>query len=225
MEHAITHTFATYYDLYIPEGAEGPLPLLIATHGYSGKKSSMMRLAKKVDADSFVIASLQGPHQHFKRLGSPENIKQDIGFGWLTPWKPEESKNLHHDSVTAIIDQLAENGTIDAENVFCLGFSQSVSLNLRYALTFPGRIRGHISICGGVPFDLLENPIYHSDCVDALYIHMDQDEFYPPEKAQDNCDRLRKVARTVDFEMLEGSHTISPPMFPIIAQWIKSHLS
>ena len=67
MEYGIPHTVNTYYDLSLPEESETDLPLIIATHGYSGAKKSMMRLAKKVDRHRrFAIASLQGLHQQIE---------------------------------------------------------------------------------------------------------------------------------------------------------------
>ncbi len=224
MERSITHRVKTYYDLALPKDKEKGLPLLIATHGYSGTKESMLRLAKRVDGHRFAIASLQGIHQHFKKLGDPRTHKQEIGFGWLSPWKPEESQTIHHDSIETIISDLSTDGTIDPERVFLLGFSQSVALNLRFALTFPGRIKGVVGICGGVPFDLKTNPIYHTNCTDVLAIHMNKDEFYPPERVETNVKSLNAFARELTVKTLEGGHTIAPGMFPIIETWLKSHL-
>ena len=58
-----------YYDLYVPDAdVAGPRPLLIALHGYEGNKESMMSLARKINSDDLVIASLQGPNAFFVRL-------------------------------------------------------------------------------------------------------------------------------------------------------------
>ena len=223
MEKSITHEVKTYYDLSIPNaGAE--MPLLIATHGYGGDKGSMARLAKRVDGGRFVIASLQGMHQHFKALGSPRTHKQDVGFGWLSPWKPEESKSIHHDSVSFIIDTLAKDGTIDPTKVFMIGFSQSVSLNLRFALTYPGMISGIVGICGGIPFDLESNPIYNKGGVDAFYLHMSRDEFYTPKQVDENVEKLRPFVKSLTVARLEGGHTISHEMFPLVESWLSERL-
>ena len=65
-----------YYDLYVPDDA-GRAPLLIAVHGYGAHKRYMMREAKAVVPETFVIASVQGPHQHFRQ--TPDGYR--IGFG------------------------------------------------------------------------------------------------------------------------------------------------
>ncbi len=223
-EHSIVHSFNTYYDLHLPAGSETPLPLLIATHGYGGTKESMMRLAKRVNSKDFVIASLQGPYPHFKRLGDPDNPKQSIGFGWLTPWKADESRVLHHDSIDQIISVLASEGKVDSANVFLLGFSQSVAINLRYALRCPGKIRGHVAICGGIPFDLEDNPAYQHGHLDALYLHTSNDEFYPPDRVEENMQRLRPLARDLTVQTYAGGHMVTAPMFAAINSWLQEKL-
>ena len=56
---SVTAEIKLYYDLYIPENAVEPAPLLIAVHGYGAHKRHMMREARLVAPDDFVIASVQ----------------------------------------------------------------------------------------------------------------------------------------------------------------------
>ena len=92
-----------YYDLFVPENAERPAPLLLAVHGYGAHKRYMMREAQAVAPEDFVIASIQAPHQHFR----PTDDGYKIGFGWLTEYKSEESVSLHHNFVLEIIEKLS----------------------------------------------------------------------------------------------------------------------
>ena len=55
-----------FWDLFVPEGIATPAPLLIAVHGYGAHKRYMMREAKLVAGDKFVIASIQAPHPHYR---------------------------------------------------------------------------------------------------------------------------------------------------------------
>ena len=82
VERRLVQEFPCYYDLYVPDAA-GPRPLLIALHGYGGDKASMMRLARRINEQDYVIASLQGPHQH---LVYPDDRKQGLGYGMA--WTP-----------------------------------------------------------------------------------------------------------------------------------------
>lgn len=65
------------YDVYVPPRSEGKVPLLIAVHGYGAHKRYMMREARLVVPDGWAIASLQGPHQHFRQVDGGYRV----GFG------------------------------------------------------------------------------------------------------------------------------------------------
>ena len=119
-----------YYDLFIPENSAGNSPLLIAVHGYGAHKRNMMREARAVAPADFVIASVQGPHQHFRRAET--GLRS--GFGWLTDYKSEESVALHHKFLLDVSEKLAAEHVIDRSKIFLYGFSQSCALNFRHSL-------------------------------------------------------------------------------------------
>src|SRR5581483_4768563 len=175
-ERRLTPEFPCYYDLYVPDGGQLK-PLLIALHGYGGDKSSMLRLARRINETDFVIAALQGPHQHLVRP-TKENPQLGYGFGWLTNFKPEESVALHHQLVREIIAAVGRSGEADTSKVFLLGFSQAVGVNFRFAFTHPDLVRGVVAICGGIPGDWESAGKYASGAVDVPYIAGERDEFY-----------------------------------------------
>ena len=76
-----------YYDLHVPDGIELPSPLLIAVHGYGAHKRYMMREAKLVAPDGFVIASVQAPYQHFRQTADETSsilLLMTLGLGDMT---------------------------------------------------------------------------------------------------------------------------------------------
>ncbi len=73
-----------YYDVFTPNDHRDPAPLLLAVHGYGAHKRYMMREAKLIAPKNFVIASVQGPHQHFRQTADGYRV----GFGWLTDHRP-----------------------------------------------------------------------------------------------------------------------------------------
>src|SRR5690348_13538689 len=81
-----------YYDLYIPDSLPKPAPLLISVHGYGAHKRYMMREARAVAGDRYVIASIQAPHPHFRKTEDGYRI----GYGWLAGDRSEEHVQLHH---------------------------------------------------------------------------------------------------------------------------------
>jgi phospholipase/carboxylesterase len=226
-ERCMAQEFPLYYDLYVPVGA-GARPLLIALHGYGGDKSSMMKLARRINDRDYVIAALQGPHQHMiiPPAGDREARRRGpgIGFGWLTNFKPEDSVALHHRAVSQIIDTLVSEGAADAGNIFLLCFSQAVGVSFRYAFTHPDRVRGLIAICGGIPGDWSVEGKYHSGALDVLYLGALRDEFYSPERIRENAEALRARARSVRLEFFDTPHEVPRESYPLIDAWIKERI-
>lgn len=220
VEKSNEQTINLYYDLYVPDAdAPGPRPLLIALHGYEGNKESMMALARKINSDDLIIASLQGPNAFFVRSDTEPN-KPRIGFGWMMQYKAAETIDLHHRTVLSIIEQAAAEHHIDRRAVFLLAFSQSVSLNYRFAFTHPNVVRGIIAVCGGIPGDWDQNKYQDSD-TDVLIIAGETDEFYPMERTRTFKDAIAKRARSVEYRSFPVGHVFPRESLPIIDAWIK----
>src|SRR6478736_1324255 len=211
-----------YYDVYRPEHT--PAPLLIALHGYGANKRQMMREAKLIAPDEFAIVSLQGPYQHMrepKEQGGPLRF----GFGWLTNFRPEESHAIHHKALIDLIESLTDDGTLEPDRVFLLGFSQSCALNYRFAFTSPGRLRGVIGICGGIPGDWQANENYQQITADVFHLAGTRDEFYTPERIRDYERELATRARSVTFKGYDAAHEIVDEMRTDVRQWLIQHSS
>ena len=196
-----------YYDLHVPEGATNA-PLLVAVHGYGAHKRYMMREARLVAPENFVIASVQGPHQHFR----PTADGYRIGFGWLTEHKPEEYIRIHHDFLLRIIDNLASDGLINRSQIYLYGFSQSCALNFRFAFTYPDVARAIVGVCGGIPGDLDTNPIYKPFAAETLYLYGDDDEFYTQEKFAGFEKKLRETLPNFESKQYNAKHEITEEM-------------
>ena len=216
-EQRIVLEFPIYYDLYLPLSPPPP-PLVIATHGYGGDKTSMMGLARKILGDRFAIAALQGPHQHMNiREGEPG--RRSFGFGWLTNFKPEESVALHHAAIQNILARLSDS--VDHERVFLFGFSQSVGVNFRFAFTHPKIVKGVVAVCGGIPGDWSSEGKYASGAIDVLYIAAERDEFYSPERIHSFAESLKTRAKSVELRMFDAPHEIPPAAYEPIRNWLE----
>ena len=219
-ERSIAAEIKLHYDLHRPN--QVPAPLLIGVHGYGANKRQMMREAKQVAPPNFVIASLQGPHQHLKEpkeAGGPLRF----GFGWLTNFKPEDSSAVHHKALLDLIDTLVEEGVADRDRVFLLGFSQSCALNYRFAFTHASVLRGVIGICGGLPGDWETSEGYRPTSAGVLHLAGIRDEFYTPERVADYEQRLRLRARDVQFKSYDAGHEMVPAMREDIRGWLEEH--
>ena len=208
-----------YYDLYIPDGKNRPLPLLIALHGYEGNKESMMARARSINDGDFVIAALQGPNAFLIR----DTGKPRVGFGWMMQYKSEETIKLHHNTVLSMIEEAESHAEVDRKRIVLMGFSQSVSLNYRFAFTYPGMIKGVVAVCGGIPGDWDQDK-YHSSATDIIIVAGESDEFYPPERTGTFADALRRRAPSVKYHLFPGGHSFHPDSLRVINHWLKERI-
>ena len=214
---SITAEIKLYYDLFVPDGVVRPAPLLIAVHGYGAHKRYMMREARSVAPNNFVIASIQGPHQHYRRTDDGYRT----GFGWLTDHRSDEYVRLHHQFVIELIDELSEQGLIDRSCVFLFGFSQACALNFRFAFTYTNVLRGIIGVCGGIPGDLDTNPGYRAFTADTFYLYGDDDEFYTQEQFAAFDERLKARLPNYSSKHYEAKHEITEEMRDDIRRYLK----
>ncbi len=208
-----------YYDLFVPDGARANAPLLLAVHGYGAHKRYMMREARAVAPEGWVIASVQAPHQHFTKLDAGYRI----GFGWLTDHKPEESVALHHKFLLDVIEKLSNDGTIDREQVYLYGFSQACALNFRFAFTNPDAMRGIVGVCGGIPGDLDTNPVYKPFDAETFYLYGDDDEFYTQEKFTAFDEKLSSRLPNYRSKQYVAKHEITDEMREDVRAFLEKH--
>jgi predicted esterase len=222
-EKSTQQTISLYYDLYVPEERSGPLPLLIGLHGYEGNKESMMSLAQRIGSDKMLVASVQGPNSFFLRADDGKTQPR-IGFGWMMQYKAAETIRLHHQTLLSVIEQTAAEHAVDRRAIFLLAFSQSVSLNYRFAFTHPNLVRGIIAVCGGIPGDWGEQK-YSASETDVLIIAGETDEFYPLQRTCTFENAIAKRARSVRFLSFPVGHVFPRESLPVISDWIKTRLS
>ncbi len=212
----LTAEIKLYYDLHVPENLRNPAPLLIAVHGYGAHKRYMMREAKLIAPETFVIASIQAPFQHFRQT----DAGYKVGFGWLTDFKPEESVALHQKFILDLIEKLTREEIADAKKIYLFGFSQACALNFRFAFTYPETVQNVIGICGGIPSDLDANAAYKKLNADVFYLYGDEDEFYPLEKFQSFEQKLKTILPNFRSKQYEAKHEITGEMREDLKKWL-----
>lgn len=224
MERSIVAQIRLYYDVHVPVGYDPrrSYPLLVALHGYGGNKTSMMRLARRVNDRDWLIVSLQGPYPFM--LSPDENARgPKTGFGWAARYKHEDSVALHHRALLDVIEDVAATYMIDRAHVFLLGFSQAVALNYRFVFTHPHLIRGVIGVCGGIPGDRDERR-YHRSETDVLHIATTEDEFYDLERIKTFIPWLQRHARSVELKIYRGRHVFPRRSLSDINRWMSERL-
>lgn len=205
-----------YYDVFVPAGITTPAPLLIAVHGYGAHKRYMMREAKLVAPDGYVIASIEAPHPHYRQ--TDEGYR--IGYGWLSDQRPEQHIRLHHKFILDVIDHLEGEGLVDRGRVVIYGFSQACALDFRFAFTYPEVLRGLIGVCGGIPGDLESNALYRPFDAETLYLYGDDDEFYTQEQFAAYDAKLKATLPHYSSKRYTAKHEITPEMRADIGEWL-----
>ena len=218
-DESITAEINLYYDLHVPENAKKNAPLLISIHGYAAHKHYMMREAKLIAPENFVIASLQAPNKFWREAKSGE---YKLAFGWLTDYKAPESVALHHKFVLDVIEKLSNDNIIDKSKVYLHGFSQACALNFRFAFTNPNALKGIIGVCGGIPSDLDSSQLYKPTKAETLYLYGDNDEFYPLEKFERFEKKLDDYLPNFQSLKYEAKHAITNEMREDIRKWLLS---
>ena len=205
-----------YYDLWVPDDLADAAPLLIAVHGYGAHKRYMLREARQVAPDNFVIASIQAPHPHFRQ--TPDGYR--VGYGWLSDQKSEEYVRLHHKFVLDVIAKLAGDGLVDERRIYIYGFSQACALDFRFAFTYPNILAGVIGVCGGIPGDLETNEIYKPFDAQTFYLYGDDDEFYSQEQFATFNEKLSSRLPNYRSKHYTAKHEITQEMRDDIKEWL-----
>lgn len=205
-----------YYDLFVPENAGKKAPLLLAVHGYGAHKDYMMKEARRVAPENFVIVSLQAPFPHFQQANGEIKTR----FGWLPEHKFGDSIKIHHDFILNVIEKLESEDVIDPDKIYIYGFSQACALNFRFAFTYPSLLRGVIAACGGIPSDLETNEIYKPLAADVFYLYANEDEFYPLEKYESFKEKLKGRLNIFTSKPYDAKHEITAEMRNDIKIWL-----
>jgi phospholipase/carboxylesterase len=208
-----------HYLLLAPAVMDAETPLVVTLHGFGGNAETMLQLTSRLFDAQAVITALQGPYQFFR---DPD--AREVGYGWITSRRPAESIRLHHEMVLHAAEAVGREFGISPDRRVLGGFSQSVSLNYRFAATHPDVIRGVIGICGGLPGDW-ETGTYQPVTAAVLHIARRGDQYYPPDVTKGYAERLRRRAADVEFHLIDGGHQMPSGGGRIVWPWLRRILT
>ncbi len=215
--HRLKQEISYHYDLFIP--ATGPAPLLICLHGYGQNKEIAMQFGRQIRSD-WPIAVLQAPHPHHRNA----RPGQETGFGWVSAYKPQEDIDNHHRFISQVIQEAFSKGITDKPAAFLFGFSQSVSLNYRFAAAQPQNLRGVIAVAGAAPSDWLTGSSTPALKPPILHISTSEDNYYPAKVAQLFKQKLTARASDLSWHDAKGGHRVPKSAYPLIKQWLDARV-
>lgn len=127
------------YVIHVPSTRSSRMPLLLAFHGGSGTGRGMVRFSgfdELADRYGFVVVYPDGLQHQWNDGGQPNNGADDLGF------------------VSALIDKLSRDFSIDPKRVFAAGISNGAMFSQRLGCQLTNRIAGFASIAGNMPIDI-----------------------------------------------------------------------
>jgi predicted esterase len=202
------------YLVRAPDAIDGRTALVLTLHGFGQDAETMLPLTAKLAGRQHVIVSLEGPNQFFLPGKAGE-----VGFGWVGARHTPSSIRLHHEMVLHVLNEAGREYGIPRERRVLVGFSQSVSLNYRFAATWPDSIRGVIGLCGAIPSDWETAP-YSPVKAAVLHIARREDEYYPPSITELYPEKLRLRVEDVEFHLLDGGHRFPSKGNAIADGWL-----
>ena len=202
-----------HYDVYAPENA--PAPLLVSLHGYGQTKEIALRFGKNIRRD-WSLAALQAPHAHHQRHAETAAV----GFSWVSPFHPAEDIANHHAFLRHVIDEAFAEGLTAQRKAFLFGFSQSVSLNYRFALAHPEYVAGVVAVAGATPSDWVDAELVLP--VPVLHLAPVADEAYPAEKTRVFREVLGRSVRDLTWADMPGRHRVPSAAYPVIREWLEA---
>jgi predicted esterase len=206
-----------HYDLHLPEGARRPL--LVCLHGYGQDKDAAMQYGKR-SRDDWPVAALQAPHPH--HVGYAPGQRR-TGFSWVSDFEPHEDIRNHHLFVRSIIEKAYAQGWTAEPCAYLFGFSQSVSLNYRFAVAQPRFVKGIIAVAGATPSDWPAPPRPGPTLqMPVLHIAPADDEAYPKERAQSFRQQLEARASRLTWLEPPGGHRVPRVAYPQIRAWLEA---
>jgi phospholipase/carboxylesterase len=107
-----------------------------------------------------------------------------------------------------------------------MGFSQGAMMSNALALTHPDRIKGVVSLAGGVlqAPDLLQSSISLAG-LPVLIAHGTRDETVPLSAAQQTREIYTRLGATVTYKEYDTAHKLSSQGMKDLKQWLAEHLS
>jgi phospholipase/carboxylesterase len=198
----------------IPEG-EGPFPVILMLHGWTGDENSMWVFGSKMPPGALLIA--------------PRGLYASSLGGYS--WYPEKQHSLpklddFSEGIAAL--QAIVNAEVfspgDFSGLRMVGFSQGAALVYSFALRRPDLVRSFAGLSGFVPEGAHE--LVSSCPLDgkfAFVAHGAQDQIVPVDRARQGVDLLQQAGAQVTYCEDDVGHKLSAACFRGMQNFFKAN--
>jgi phospholipase/carboxylesterase len=201
----------------LPTAGASPAPLLLLLHGYGANVDDLFSFAADLPAD-YRIVSLQAPID----LGHGQFAWYPLRFEGGRAVADESRAQAAVDYIHGFIDFLKANYKVDAQRIYCMGFSQGTILSYAVALMHPGEIRGVVGFSGRMLASI--RPAISADerhkALRVFVTHGTEDQVIPLASGQEAVTYLQGLGVQPTFKTYRAGHTILPEMMHDMLGWL-----
>ena len=189
-----------------PQG-DGPHPVILLLHGWTGDEDSMWIFASRLPEDYLLIAP-RGLYKTPYGGYSWHPIKQGQLWPWVDDLRPAVEKLI------GLIDSWPANLPVDFKNLRIAGFSQGAALAYTFTMLYPDKVQALAGLAGFLPegassylqIDSLKGlPVYIS--------HGNQDNMVPVDRARRAVELLDQAGAQVSYCESDVGHKLSADCF------------
>lgn len=177
----------------------------IVFHGIGYLSRFFVRYFEGLNSDENYIIAPQAPSKYYLK-----NEYKYVGASWLT----KENTALETENVLGYVDAVLEAETIPSDcNLVIFGFSQGVSVALRWMVKRKILCKQLILYAGGIPNELQKE---HLDFIDwgttrVNAIYGDSDEFLQDERLTKEKAKLKTLfGDSFEITTFDGGHELKP---------------
>jgi polyhydroxybutyrate depolymerase len=130
------------YGLEVPDGVEGPLPLLILLHGYTSngaQQAAYFGLPAEARRSGFLLATPNGTRD---MMGNRFWNATDACCDWFRTGVDDVAY------IDAVIDDITAKYPVDASRIFLVGHSNGAFMSHRYACDRSDRVAAIVTLAG-----------------------------------------------------------------------------
>jgi phospholipase/carboxylesterase len=187
---------------------EGPLPTIVAFHGWGANALDLLGLGPYVGGGAFLMLCPQGPME--------VPLGPSVGYGWfpisMGGARPSDSEvEGAVEAATVFIDEAVKRYPVNPRKLILLGFSQGGVMAYNLALRQPERFAALVAISSWFPPELAAKAV-NSEALEqlpTLIQHGSRDEAIDVSRARQSVESLRALKLPLVYREYDCGHEIT----------------
>ena len=175
--------------------------VIFACHGMGYLSRYFLKYFKGLDSDlNYIIV----PQAQSKYYIAPK--MKHVGASWLT----RENTMKETENVISYFDSVFKNENIEGKNLIFLGYSQGVSVAMRYIARKKIFFSKLLLMSGGIPNELTtEDFKYLGSESKVHYVFGDKDEYINGEFLKKKKNKVQSLFKKVNCISFDGNHQVN----------------